>query len=73
MILVSEYKAGARWRPATRKISAGQGALALLANAVAARREPKKMLATLQQVVAHATILKSSRGEAKEVVQAILK
>jgi hypothetical protein len=67
LILVTEYKEGARWRP--QKISAGQGALALLANAVAARREPEKILATLQQVVAHAIILKSPRAEAKAVIQ----
>ena len=70
VVLVSEYKEGARWRP--RKISAGQGALALLANAVAARREPEKLMAILSQVVASATILKSSRGEAKEVVASTL-
>jgi hypothetical protein len=67
---VSAYKAGARWRP--RHLSPGQGELALLAHTVSARRQPKTVLATLQQVVSHATVLKGTRGEAREIVAAIL-
>lgn len=70
LVIMSKYKSGARWRP--RQLSAGQGALALLANTVAARREPERALATLQQVVAGATILKGVRGEASETVEPIL-
>lgn len=70
LIIVSEYKAGARWRP--RRLSAGQGALALLANTVPARKRPEAAFATLKQVVPQAQILKSARGEAHEVVDSIL-
>ena len=35
LVIVSEYKAGARWRP--RQLSAGKGALAVLAHTVSAR------------------------------------
>ncbi|HEY0004482.1 MAG TPA: hypothetical protein VGB17_06695 [Pyrinomonadaceae bacterium] len=71
LVLVSSYKRGARWRP--RQLSAGHGALALLANTVAARREPERALATFQKVVAQTPVLKGVRGEAGEVARAILK
>lgn len=70
LVLMSEYKPGARWRP--RQLSAGVGALALLSNTVSARREPLKALSTLEQVVASAPVLKGIRGEAREAVRAIL-
>jgi hypothetical protein len=70
LVVVSVYKAGARWRP--RRLSPGQGELALLAHTVSARRQPETVLATLQQVVSHAPVLKGTRGEATEMVEAIL-
>lgn len=71
MILATEYKAGGKWRP--RRISPGQGAMALLANTVAARAKPEVMLPIFQEAVRHAAILKSSRGDAKEVVDFVVK
>lgn len=70
LVLLSEFKKGKRWRP--QELSAGQGALALLANTVSARRAPEKALAALQQAVAGAKVLKGSRGEASEIVNSIL-
>lgn len=70
LIVVSKYRAGARWRP--RKLTAGQGALALLVNTVPARKRPEAAFAALRQVVPQAQILKSARGEAHEVVDSIL-
>ena len=70
LVVMSEYKSGAKWRP--RQLSAGQGVLALLANTVAARRQPKTAFAILQQVTAKAPVLKGIRGEAKEIVGSIL-
>ena len=70
LVVVSAYKAGARWRP--RRLSPGQGGLALLAHTVSARRQPETVLATLQQVVSHATVLQGTRGEAKEMVHTVL-
>jgi hypothetical protein len=46
--------------------------LALLANTVSARRQPEIALVTLQQVVSHATVLSGVRGEAREMVPALL-
>jgi hypothetical protein len=70
LVLMTQYKAGARWRP--RKLTAGGGVLGLLANTVSARRSPEKALASLQHVVAGAEILKGARGDAWQLSQAIL-
>lgn len=70
LVLVSAYKARARWRP--RRISPGQGALALLANTVAARRKPEMMLNTLIHALQGATVLQGMRGEARAVVESVL-
>lgn len=71
LVLLSQYKPGAKWRP--RQLSAGQGVLEMFAQTVSARRQPEQALAALEQVAAQATILKSARGEAVEIVDAILK
>ncbi|HMF55157.1 MAG TPA: hypothetical protein VK619_02245 [Pyrinomonadaceae bacterium] len=70
LVVASQYRAGARWRPV--ELTPGQGALTLLANTVAARREPGKAIAILQQVVSNARVLKGARGEAREVARSIL-
>ena len=70
LVVVTEYAAGARWQP--RRLSAGAGALALLANTVSARRQPEMAFATLQKVVTRAPVLESERGEAKQVAARIL-
>jgi hypothetical protein len=70
LVLMTEYKANARWRP--RQLTPGQGVLALLSNTVSARRSPEKALASLQHVVAQAEILKGARGDASELSRAIL-
>ena len=69
LVVVSKYKPGATWRP--RHLSAGEGALELIANTVSARREPQKVLSTLNQVVAGAPVLKGLRGDARQVVDFI--
>ena len=70
MVLMTEYKAGANWRP--RKLSAGEGVLGLLSHTVSARRNPEKALATLQRVTANAEVLKGTRGNANELSHRIL-
>ena len=70
LVVVSQYRPGAQWRP--QHLSPGQGALALLANTVPARRIPDLVMATLHQVVATASIISSERGEASEVVDLII-
>jgi hypothetical protein len=71
MVIVSQFKKNGKWRP--QRLSAGQGTLALLANAVAVRREPEMTLSALQQIVPYAEILKGNRGEAGPMVDAILR
>jgi hypothetical protein len=71
LVVISQYKAGAGWRP--RRLSTGHGVLALLANTVSARRHPAGALATLQRIAANAVILKGGRGEASTVAPLLLK
>ena len=71
LLIVSEYKRGARWRP--QQVSAGQGGLALLANTVSARRQPETVLTTLKSVLSQAVVLKGARGEAVDMANSILK
>lgn len=70
LVVVSRYREGARWRP--RKLSAGQGMLALMDNTVSARREPERALSALQQVASRAAVLKGTRGEATDTAREIL-
>lgn len=73
LVVMSKYKNSAkpqRWKP--RQLTAGQGVLDLLANTISVRRQPETTLATLRQIVNYAAIIKGVRGEASEVVEAIL-
>jgi hypothetical protein len=70
LVVMTEYKPGAQWRP--RRLSPGLGALALLDNTVAAQQTPEKALDTIQQIVPRAQILKGTRGEAREATELIL-
>lgn len=70
LVVVSEYKSGAHWRP--RAMSPGQATLALLANTVSARFQPRVALATLKRAVRRAPVLVGVRGEVEEVVEAML-
>lgn len=71
LVIVSHYKAGARWRPQT--VSAGQAILELLAHTISARQQPEKALTVLQQALARASILKGVRGEAHELAGSLIK
>ncbi|HEY6331670.1 MAG TPA: hypothetical protein VI756_20255 [Blastocatellia bacterium] len=70
MIVVSNYKAGANWRP--RRLSPGKGALELLSNAVPARSNPVMALNVLRRVVSGAPVFKGQRGSADETARLIL-
>jgi hypothetical protein len=70
LVLVSRYRAGARWRP--QPVSAGQGILELLSHTISARRQPEKALAVLQRALADASIIKGARGEARQIAGSIL-
>ena len=71
LVVVSEYRAGARFR--ARRLSQGQGLLAMLANTVSARRQPEVALGVLQKVSARVPIYKCARGEADAAAASILK
>lgn len=71
LIVSTKYRSGGRWRP--RRLTSGRGVLELLANTVSARSQTKLALATLPKAVRKAEVLKGVRGEADEVVEAILK
>jgi hypothetical protein len=58
------------WRP--RELSRGNGVLELLAYTVSAQSQPKLALRTLPKAVRSATVLKGVRGEADDVIEAIL-
>ena len=71
LVIVSRYKPGARWRP--RSLSAGEGALALIENTVSVQREPETVLETLRRAIPNAPVLKGVHGEARQVVDHIVK
>jgi hypothetical protein len=70
MIVLAPYRSGARWRPRSR--SAGEGALALLANTVPVRSDPSRALAAIRRTAVDATVLKGARGEASEMARDLL-
>jgi hypothetical protein len=70
MIVVTSYRSGAEWRP--ERVSAGAGAMALLANAVPARERPEQVMRSLRRAAESAVVLKGDRGEAEEAAAALL-
>jgi hypothetical protein len=69
LVMVTEYRPGATWRP--RTLSPGRALLCLMSNTVAARREPALALAILKQVVSASRALGGRRGEAAAVARAL--
>lgn len=70
LVLLTEYKKGANWKP--RPVSPGLGALALLGNSVSIQKQPDKTFPVLSKVAADAAVVKSLRGEARNIVDYIL-
>jgi hypothetical protein len=70
-VLATTYRPGARWR--FKPVTKGEGVFALLANTMAARKDPFATLSTLSSAVARAEIFKSERGEANDMVDEVLK
>jgi hypothetical protein len=71
LVVLCRYKPGANWRP--RKISPGRAALEMFAYTMCAQRAPEAALSTLQRVVATASLLKGTRGEAGQLISFIAK
>jgi hypothetical protein len=70
LVLVTRYVGGARFRP--RPLSAGRTVLELLAHTLPARRRPGRVLDALTHAVAHASVLRGTRGEAEETARQVL-
>jgi hypothetical protein len=70
LIVVSEYRRGARWRP--RRLSRAEALLALMANTIAARQPPERTMPILRATVLRARAIESRRGEARAVVGRVL-
>lgn len=70
LVLCSSYRARARWRP--ERLSTGRGLLALLENAVPARRKPEAVMETLEAIISSAPVFRVERGEARTAVSRIV-
>ena len=70
LVISTSFKEGVRWRP--RELTRGKGVLEMLANTVSARTQPELALNSLPKALESARILKGARGEAREIVDAIL-
>jgi hypothetical protein len=71
LVVVGRYRSGARWRP--RRLSAAEGALELMANTVAVRRDPPRAMAAIHRVVLSAPVLRGVRGEARDTARPLLR
>jgi hypothetical protein len=67
---VTYYVPGAEWRP--RRLSTGEGALALLSRTVPARTRPEESLRFIASAAERAVVLEGERGEAEEFAAMIL-
>jgi hypothetical protein len=70
LIVAAPYKEGMVWEP--RTLSAGEGALTVLANAVAARSAPERVLQAVEQITARAPVLEGPRGDAGDTARRLL-
>ena len=70
LIAVTSFRPGAVWRP--KRWSAGQGALALLANTVPARVRPAESMRAVRAACEAALVLEGERGEADEAAPELL-
>ena len=70
MIVITRYRAGARWQPAHRPSS--EGAFALLEYTVSAYRRPQMALVAAGRLASGAVVLSGDRGEAAETAEALI-
>jgi hypothetical protein len=69
-VIATRYRPGAEWKP--KRLSSGQGVLALLANTVPAQQRPTESLRAVSRAVAGALVLDGDRGEAGPAAQSML-
>jgi hypothetical protein len=70
LIMITQYRPGTHWQP--RALSKGQAMLALLAETVQVRLQPKIALAICRRAAAGAITLRGKRGEAADVALRLL-
>jgi hypothetical protein len=70
LVIVTYYAPGGDWQP--RKLSPGEGALALLSRTVSARNRPEESLRVLTAAIKGATVLEGERDEADAFAELLL-
>ena len=70
MIVITSYRPGAEWKP--KRLSAGAGAMALLANAVPAQERPKEVMHAVSRAAEGAVVIESDRDEADAIAPLLL-
>jgi hypothetical protein len=69
-IAVTTFKPGGQWEP--KRLSAGEGAIAMLSNTVPARERPQESMHAIRRAIDGAVVLESERGEADIVAPLLL-
>jgi hypothetical protein len=69
-IVITSYRADAEWRP--RRVTGGEGAMALLANAVPAKERPAQVMRVISRAAEGAIAIESDRGEADAIAPLLL-
>lgn len=70
LVVATTYSPGALWAP--RRLSAGEGVLALLSHTVPAQTRAEQVMRYLTRSVPGATLIESPRGEADELAPLLL-
>ena len=70
MVVITEYKKGAKWKPEV--LNSGRGVMELINNAVPIRRDPHFALPILSRAGSDAIIVESKRGEAEATASQII-
>jgi hypothetical protein len=71
LIISTRYRPDAQWEP--QEASSGQGVMALLENTVVAQERPDESFAALKRAVHGAVVLQGDRGDAKLMVDRVLR
>ena len=69
-IVITSYRANAEWRP--QRLTSGEGAMALLENAIPARERPAQVMRVISLAGKGAIAMSSDRGEADGVAARLL-
>jgi len=69
-VVLTEYRASGRWSP--EPVSPGMAVLEMLRHTIPVQRTPARVMATLAKMMETAIAVRSERGEAGEVVRALL-